>query len=155
MPFRLSLRLGIRVGSTKQPPLPPALPAPHWQAEAALWLFCDLPPPGEPCLVAWLWTAQHMETAPSILAVAFISKLSENRGTGETEEGERPFVWGWPGLPALPSVPSPHSTPHRSASCPSLSPGPFFEGQPHTAPSPFLPLPPGVGTLALPCWREA
>ena len=146
-----SLRLGIRVGSTKQPPLLPALPAPSLAGgRQRCGCSAHLPPPespalklpgcGQPCC--------HGNCILHPCCRLHLKAIRKNRGTGETEEGEKTGL-GIAG-PSFPAQRSLLTASHTECQLPKPVPRPL-EGQPHTAPSPFLPLPPGGGgTLALP-----
>ena len=150
-----SLRLGIRVGSTKQPPLPPALPALIGRREAALWLFCASASSGEPgSEVAWLWTAllPWKLHPPSLLSPSSQSHPQEQRNRGDRGGREN-----WPGdsrpflpCPAFP----PHSIPHRvpaAQACPQAPGGAAsYRTQPIPTPATW-----GWGDPGPPCWREA
>lgn len=86
----LSSRPGIRVGRTRQSPLPPALPAPSL-AGGRLYCGCSahLPPPESPALKV-PGCGQPRCHGNYILYPCHrlhLKAIRENRGTGEREEG--------------------------------------------------------------------
>lgn len=142
--FSLPSRLGIRVGSTRQPPLPPALPAPSLAGERQLCgCFAHLPPPESPALKL-PGCGQPRCHGNCILHPCrrlHLKAIGENRGTGETEERERELAWlHSPSFPVQLSLLTASHT--RSASCPCLPPGPWRGSLP---PKPSLVLPPPPG----------
>ena len=151
-PFRPLLETRHRGwgGSAKQPPLPPALPAPSLAGGRQLCgCSAHLPPPeslalklpgcGQPCC--------HGNCILHPCRRLHLKAIRENRGTGETEEGEKTGL-GLAG-PSFPAQCSLLTASHTDCQLPKPVPRPL-EGQPHTTPSPFLPLPPGGGgTMAL------
>ena len=140
-PSALSLRLGIGGGgggSTKQPPLPPALPAPSLAGGRQLCgCSAHLPPPeslalklpgcGQPCC--------HGNCILHPCRRLHLKAIRENRGTGETEEGEKTGL----GL-AGPSFPAQCSLliafPHRQPASQACPQAPGGAASYHTQPIP-------------------
>lgn len=86
-PSTLSSRLGIRVGSTRQPPCATCSASPLIGRQLC-GCSAHLPPPESPALkLPGCGQPVTMETASSILAIAFISKPSGE----QRERGDR----GW------------------------------------------------------------
>lgn len=141
---------GIRVGSTRQAPLPPALPAPSLAGGRQLCgCSAHLPPPESPALKlpGYGQPRCHGNYILHPCRRLHLKAIGENRGTEETEEGEKTVAWlHSPSFSAQSSLLTLSHT--GSASCPSLSPKPL-EGQLHTRAQPG-PTPATWGPLALP-----
>lgn len=152
--FTLSSRLGIRVGSTRQPPLPPALPAPSLAGGRQLCgCSAHLPPPESPALKL-PGCGQPRCHGNCILHPCrrlHLKAIGENRGTGETEEREKTGLATQPFLPCL-ALP-PCYIPHRECQPPKPAPRPLEGAASH--PSPARSYPYHVGAPDPPQWREA
>lgn len=124
----LPAKLGIRVGSTRQPPLPPALPAPSLAGGRQLCgCFVHLLPPespalklpgcGQPCC--------HGNCILHPCRRLHLKAIGENRGTGETEEGEKTVAWlhsppsSQHPIQGMPAAQACHQAPGGAASYPS------------------------------------
>lgn len=119
----LPSELGITVGRTRQPPLPPALPAPSLAGGRQLCgCSAHLPPPespalklpgcGQPCC--------HGNRILHPCRSLHLKAIGENRGTGKTEEGEKTVAW----LRTPPSLPGPPSSQHPTQGTPLPEPAP-------------------------------
>lgn len=145
--FPLSSRLGIRVGRTRQPPLPPALPAPSLAGGRQLChCSAQLPPPESPALKL-PGCGQPRYHGNCILHPCrrlHLKAIGENRGTGETEEREKTGLATQPFLPCL-ALP-PCSIPHRECQLPKPAPRPLqkqppTQAQPRPTPTTWGPRP--------------
>lgn len=125
-PRFLSLRLGIKVGSTKQPTLATCSASPLiGRREAALWLFCaSASSGGFGSEVAWLWTAllPWKLHPPSLLSPSSQSSPREQRNRGDRGGREN---WPGAGRAFLPCPAFPLQHPTEKPAAPSLSPGPW------------------------------
>lgn len=134
---------GARVARARQPPLPPALPSPSLAGRRQLCgCSAHLPPPesralklpgcGQPCC--------HGNCILHPYRRLHLKAIGENRGTRETEEGEKTVAW--PHGPSLPpSLPSPPSSQHPVQDAPTAP----------ACPSPARHRPETPGP---PCWQE-
>lgn len=132
------------MGSTRQPPLPPALPVPSLAGGRQLCgCSAHLPPPespalklpgcGQPCC--------HGNCILHPCRRLHLKPIGENRETGETEEGKKTVAWlHSPSFPAQSSLPTASYT--GSTSCPRLPLGPWRDSL-IPKPSSILPPPPG------------
>lgn len=136
------------MGSTRQPPLPPALPAPSLAGGRQLCgCSAHLPPPESPALKL-PGCGQPRCHGNCILHPCrrlHLKAIGENRGTGETEEREKTGLATQPFLPCL-ALPS-YSIPHRDCQPPKPALRPL-EGQPPTQAQPG-PTPTTWGPLEL------
>lgn len=123
-------RQGTRMGSTRQPPCATCSAAPSLAGGRELCgCSAHLPPPESPALkLPGCGQPVTMETASSILAIAFISKPSGRTEEQGSQRRERKL---WPGYTAFPALPNPLSSRHPAQGSPAAQ---------------ACPLPPGVAT---------
>lgn len=123
----LPAELGIAVGRTGQPPLPPALPAPSLAGGRQLCgCSAHLPPPESPALKlpGCGQPRCHGNCILHPCRSLHLKAIGENRGTGKTEEGEKTVAWLRipPSLPSPPLLAAPHTGNAAARAC-SRAPG--------------------------------